>query len=121
MFSITSRSLGGVTVLDLSGRLSSGESIASFLDEARRAGGEGKGCLLINLEEVPYIDSLGLESLIEVYNRVRSRHGEVGFLNPSRKVAELLSLTKLTSVFEIFVDEATAIASLEDSAGSSTD
>jgi anti-anti-sigma factor len=108
-------------VLDLSGRLSSGESISSFRDEARRSGGEGKGCLLINLEAVPYIDSLGLESLIEIYNSVRSRHGEVRFLNPARKVAELLGLTKLTAVFEIYVDEATAIASLKDSAGSSTD
>ena len=109
MLAIRSRNVGRVTVLELSGRLSSGEPTESFLEEVRKAAGDGKGFLLINLEGVAYMDSLGLESLIEVYNSVKASEGEVKLLNPSAKVGELMRLTKLTSVFDIHTDEATAV------------
>ncbi len=108
-------------MLDVSGRLSSGAPAESFLAEAREAVGDGKARLLINLEEVPYMDSMGLESLIEVYNAVRATHGDVRLLNPSAKVAELMRLTKLSSVFDVYTDEATAIEALKGPAAAATD
>ena len=108
-------------MLDVSGRLSSGAPAESFLTEAREAIGDGKARLLINLEEVPYIDSMGLESLIEVYNAVRATHGDVRLLSPSAKVAELMRLTKLSSVFGVYTDEATAIEALTGPAAAATD
>jgi anti-sigma B factor antagonist len=110
---IASREVDGVVVLDLSGRITLGEGSVQLRDEIRALIGKGKKNVLLNMGEVNYIDSSGLGELVSAYTTAKNQQAEVKLLNLTRKVHDLLQLTKLYTVFDIKDDEASAIASFK--------
>ena len=110
---IASREVDGVTVLDLSGRITLGEGSVQLRDAIRGLIGKGKKSVLLNMGEVSYIDSSGLGELVSAYTTAKNQQADVKLLNLTRKVHDLLQLTKLYTVFDIKDDEASAIASFK--------
>ena len=108
---IASREVDGVTVLDLSGRITLGEGSVQVRDTIRDQIGKGSKSILLNLGDVNYIDSSGIGELVSAYTTVRNQGGELKLLNLTRKVHDLLQITKLYTVFDVKDDEASAIAS----------
>jgi anti-sigma B factor antagonist len=102
-----------VIVMDIAGRLSAGETGALFRTVFQRCLSEGNNRYLINLEKVSYIDSSGLGELITSHTSLRNGGGAVKLLNPTRRIKDLLQMTKLLNIFEIFDDEATAVQSFQ--------
>ena len=100
-----------VVVLDVAGRLAAGETGMLFRGIFQRCLGEGTQRFLVNLEKVSYIDSSGLGELITSHTSLRNRGGAVKLLKPSKRIQDLLRMTKLLHVFEIFDDEAAAVES----------
>lgn len=110
---IASREVDGVVVLDLSGRITLGEGSVQLRDAIRGLIGQGKKNVLLNMGEVSYIDSSGLGELVSAYTTAKNQQAEVKLLKLTRKVHDLLQLTKLYTVFDIKDDEASAIASFK--------
>ena len=110
---IASREVDGVAVLDLSGRITLGEGSVQLRDAVRGLIGKGKKHILLNLGEVNYIDSSGLGELVSAFTSAKNQQAEVKLLNLTKKVHDLLQLTKLVTVFDIKNDEASAIASFK--------
>jgi anti-sigma B factor antagonist len=109
--SIASREVDGVTVLDLNGRITLGEGSVQLRDAIRDLIGKGQKSILLNLSEVNYIDSSGLGELVSAYTTARNQGAALKLLGLSKKVNDLLQLTKLYTVFDIYDDEASGIAS----------
>lgn len=109
--SITAREKEGILILDLKGRLTVGEEVAGFREKLQELLGEGHKKIILNLADVDYIDSTGLGSLVICFTRVQKAGGELKLLNLNRRNIELLVLTKLTTVFELFNDEQDAVNS----------
>ena len=107
----SSRQIDGVTVLDLSGRITLGEGSVILRDTIRDLIGRGQKKILLNLGDVSYIDSSGIGELVSAFTTVRNQGGELKLLNLTKKVHDLLQITKLYTVFDIKDDEATAIKS----------
>lgn len=106
------RRLGSVIVLDLSGKVTLGEGEETLLSRVTELlQTEGAAQLLINLENVPYMDSSGLGALVLCYRRAKERSAVVKLLNTKKRVYDLLQVVKLDSVFECFADEQQAVAS----------
>ena len=110
---IASREVDGVTVLDLSGRITLGEGSVQVRDAIRNLIGKGQKHILLNLEDVNYIDSSGLGELVSAFTTAKNQGAEVKLLNLTKKVHDLLQLTKLYTVFDVKDDEASAIASFK--------
>jgi len=108
---ISTRQVDGITILDLSGRITLGEGSVQLRDSVRDLLGKGQKKILLNLGDVNYIDSSGIGELVSAYTTVRNQGGELKLLNLTRKVHDLLQITKLYTVFDIKDDEASAIAS----------
>ena len=108
---IASREVDGVTVVELSGRITLGEGSVQLRDSIRDLLAKGQKKILLNLGEVNYIDSSGIGELVSAYTTVRNQGGELKLLNLTKKVHDLLQITKLYTVFDIKDDEASAIAS----------
>jgi anti-sigma B factor antagonist len=109
--SIASREVDGVTVLDLNGRITLGEGSVQLRDAIRDLIGKGQKSILLNLSEVNYIDSSGLGELVSAYTTARNQSAALKLLGLTKKVNDLLQLTKLYTVFDIYDDEASGIAS----------
>lgn len=110
---IASREVDGVTVLDLGGRITLGEGSVQLRDAVRGLIGKGSKNILLNLGKVDYIDSSGLGELVSAFTTAKNQHAEVKLLNLTKRVHDLLQLTKLCTVFDIKDDEASAIASFK--------
>ena len=110
-FSIQSREREGVVILDLAGRLITGDPATLLRDRITQLLGEGKQQIILNLAEVDFIDSTGLGALVICYTTTKRAGHALKLLNLQDKGIELLVLTKLTSVFEIFTDEQHAVNS----------
>ena len=108
---IASREIDGVTVLDLSGRITLGEGSVQLRDAIRDLIGKGQKHLLLDMGDVNYIDSSGLGELVSAYTTARNQGAALKLLKLTKKVHDLLQLTKLYTVFDIYDDEASAIAS----------
>ncbi len=108
---IQEREREGIVILDLNGRLIVGEPVSSLREKVRELTDDGKINIILNLAEVDYIDSTGLGGLVIGYTSVKKAGGALKILNLSKRNVELLVLTKLTTVFEIFMDEQDAINS----------
>jgi anti-sigma B factor antagonist len=104
------RQVDGVTVLDLSGRITLGEGSVTIRDAVRDVLAKGSKNILLNLGDVDYIDSSGIGELVSAYTSVKNNGGELKLLNLTKKVHDLLQITKLYTVFDIKDDEASAIA-----------
>jgi len=108
---IASRQVDGVTVLDFEGRIVLGEPTEAIRDTLQDLVSKGQKKILLNLGEVSYIDSSGLGALVRGYSTLASQQGTLKLLNLTKKVQDLLQVTKLYTVFEIFNDENAAIRS----------
>ena len=110
------RQAGGVTIVDISGRIVLGEESAALRELVRDLLSKGHKKILFNLGDVNYIDSSGLGSLVSAFTSVRKQEGELKLLNLTSKVHDLMQITKLYTVFDILDDEAVAVKSFEQSA-----
>jgi anti-sigma B factor antagonist len=107
----SNRQVDGVTVVDMSGRITLGEGSVVLRDSIRDLVGKGQKKILLNLGDVTYIDSSGIGELVSAFTAVRREGGELKLLNLTKKVHDLLQITKLYTVFDIKDDEAAAIQS----------
>jgi anti-sigma B factor antagonist len=108
---VSNRQVDGVTVVDMSGRITLGEGSVVLRDTIRDLIGKGQKKILLNLGDVTYIDSSGIGELVSAFTAVRREGGELKLLNLTKKVHDLLQITKLYTVFDIKDDEAAAIQS----------
>jgi len=108
---ITNREVGGITVVNLSGRLTLGDASANLRQSLKDLLDGGKKKIVLNLGEVGYIDSSGLGELVSSFTTVRNSGGELKLANLTQKVNDLLTVTKLYTVFEVHNDEQAAISS----------
>ena len=106
-----SREFGGVTVIDLDGRITLGEGSALLRDLIRKNLDAGNKKIVMNLAGVSYIDSTGLGELVSAYRLVKSQGGDLKLLNLNKKVSDLLQITRLYAVFDIHNNEAQAVSS----------
>ena len=113
----TTRDVGGVTIVDIKGRIVLGEESATLRELVADLVGKGQRKILLNFVDVNYIDSSGLGSLVSSLARVRMYDGELKLLNLTKRVRETMQVTKLNTVFEIMDDEAVAVNSFRQSAG----
>ena len=105
------RQVDGVTILDLTGRITLGEGSVTLRDAVKDVLSKGSKSILLNLAGVDYIDSSGLGELVSAYTTVKNQGGELKLLHLTTKVHDLLQITKLYTVFDVKDDEAAAIAS----------
>ena len=108
-----SRQVNGVTVIDLSGRIILGEPTSALQEMFRDMVGRGQKKILLNMADVHSIDSSGLSALASGYSSVTSQQGQLKLVNLTKRVHDLLQLTKLLTVFEVFDDEAAAVKSFQ--------
>jgi anti-sigma B factor antagonist len=108
---IEQREVEGIVILDLEGRLIVGEPVAGLRERIRELSESGSNNVILNLEDVDYIDSTGLGGLVISYTSLKKAGGALKLVNLTRRNIELLVLTKLTTVFEIFDDEQEAVNS----------
>jgi len=109
----STRQVDGITVVDLSGRITLGEGSVVLRDTVRDLLAKGDKKMLLNLGEVTYIDSSGIGELVSAFTTVRNQGGELKLLNLTKKVHDLLQITKLYTVFDVKDDEAAAISSFK--------
>ncbi len=107
----STRQVDGITIVDLSGRITLGEGSVVLRDTIRDVVAAGHKKILLNLGDVTYIDSSGIGELVSSFTSVRNQGGELKLLNLTKKVHDLLQITKLYTVFDIKDDEAQAVAS----------
>ena len=110
---ISSRQVDGVSILDCSGRITLGEGSITLRDSVRELLGKGQKNILLNLADVNYIDSSGIGELVSAFTTVRNQGGELKLLSLTKKVHDLLQITKLYTVFDVKDDEASAIKSFQ--------
>ncbi len=108
---ITERRIDAITILDLSGKLTIDEGAQLLKDKTASLVFQGRNNVIVNLAAVPYIDSGGLGQLVACYTTVTKGGGRLKLLNVGTKNHDLLSITKLLSVFDTFDTEKEAIAS----------
>ncbi|MEW6361028.1 MAG: STAS domain-containing protein [Pyrinomonadaceae bacterium] len=108
---ISERQAGDVTILDLEGKVTIGEGSVALRNAIRRLLGEGKNKILLNLAGVGYIDSSGIGELVSSFTAVNKEGGTLKLLNLTQKIQDLLAITKLLTVFDVYNDEAEALAS----------
>jgi anti-sigma B factor antagonist len=108
---IKERVVGGVSILDLSGKIVLGEGDVQVKERIKDLLSDGQRRILLNLAEVNYIDSAGLGTLIGSYTTVRRDGGSLKLVNLTKRIQDLLAITKLITVFETFDNEAEALAS----------
>lgn len=113
----TVRRVDPVTVVDVSGRITLGEGCAQLRELIRGEVGKGNKKVLLNLGDVTYIDSSGIGELVSAYTAVSNQGGQLKLLNLTKKVHDLLQITKLYTVFDVHDDETKAISSFEKAAG----
>ena len=105
------RQIGKVMVVDLHGKITIGSGDVVLRDTVQKLFDEGRKAILLNLVGVTYMDSAGIGELVACHKRALEKNGVLKLLNPSGKVADLLQLTKLIEVFEVFDTEPEALAS----------
>jgi anti-sigma B factor antagonist len=113
---IEERVVGDVTILDLKGKMTLGEGDELLKDKINSLIHQGQKKLLLNLESVPYIDSAGLGEIVRTYTTVSRQGGNLKLVNLTKRITDLLSITKLLTVFETFDSEADALKSFQASA-----
>ena len=110
---ISERQAGDVTILDLDGKVTIGEGSVALRTAIRRLLGEGKNKILLNLAGVGYIDSSGIGELVSSYTAINKEGGQLKLLNLTQKLQDLLTITKLLTVFDVYESEAEALNSFK--------
>lgn len=108
---MTDREVGGVSVLDIEGRIVLGEESNSFREKVKSLLAAGKKKIILNLAQVGYIDSAGLGTLVATFHSARSQGAMLKLTNLGSKFKEVLQVTKLMTVFDTYDNEAAAIQS----------
>ena len=108
---IQERMSGDVVVLDLKGKITLGEGDELLKDKVNSLVNQGQKKIVLNLAGVPYIDSAGLGEVVRTYTTVSRQGGSLKLLNLTKRITDLLSITKLLTVFECHDNEADAIKS----------
>ena len=108
---IKERVVNGVSVLDLSGKIVLGEGDGQVRDRIKDLLADGQKKILLNLGEVNYIDSAGLGAMISSYTTVKRQGGQLKLVSLTKRIQDLLAITKLITVFETYDNEAEALAS----------
>ncbi len=106
------RQVGDVVVVDISGRITLGEGNVILREVVRELADKGNRKIVLNLSEVNYVDSSGVGELVKTHTTMRNQGGKLRLVNLNKRVNDLLQMTRLASVFEIELDEASAIRSL---------
>ena len=106
---IEERTVGEVTVLDLKGKMTLGEGDELLKDKINSLMNQGRGKILLNLEGVPYIDSAGLGEVVRTYTTVSRQGGTMKLVNLTKRITDLLAITKLLTVFDTYDSEAEAL------------
>jgi anti-sigma B factor antagonist len=109
----TFRDVGAVTIVDLSGMLMLGESSAVLREAILDLIGKRQGKIILNFRDVTSIDSAGVGELVAAYAAIKRIEGHVRLLNPPKKVCDMLELTQLSKVFQVYADEPSALRSLD--------
>lgn len=110
---ITTREVSHVTIVDINGRITLGDEIGQLRDTVHQLIADGKKKVILNLAKVDYIDSSGVGELVGCFTTVRNAGGELKLMNLSKKVHDVLNVTKLYTVFDIKDDEFTAVKSFD--------
>jgi anti-sigma B factor antagonist len=108
---ITERQAGDITILDMDGKVTIGEGSVALRTTIRRLLGEGKKKILLNLGSVSYVDSSGIGELVSSFTAVNKEGGSLRLLNLTQKIQDLLAITKLLTVFDVYESEAEALSS----------
>ena len=107
----STRQVDGVTILDLSGRITLGEGSVQLRDTVRDLLSKGSKHILLNLGDVNYIDSSGIGELVSGFTTVTNQQGSLKLLGLNKRVKDLLQITKLYTVFDVHEEETHAIRS----------
>jgi anti-sigma B factor antagonist len=110
---IEERVVDNVTILDLKGKMTLGEGDELLKEKINGLLGQNKKHLLLNLEGVPYIDSAGLGEIVRTYTTVSRQGGKLKLVNLTKRITDLLSITKLLTVFETFDSVPEAVKSFK--------
>ena len=108
---LSTRQVGDVSVIDVTGRITLGEGSSALRDSLRELVGHDQKKILLNLGDVSYIDSSGIGELVSGFTTVTNAGGQLKLLNLSKRVKDLLQITKLYTVFDVHDDEAAAVRS----------
>jgi anti-sigma B factor antagonist len=108
---IDERTVDGITILDLKGKMTLGEGDELLKERVNALVSKGSKKLVLNLEGVPYIDSAGLGEIVRTYTTVSRQGGKLKLLNLTKRIQDLLSITKLLTVFETYDSEQEAVRS----------
>lgn len=109
--SIDERTAGSVTILELDGKITIGDGSVQLREAVRKLLEQGHKNLLIDLGKVDYVDSSGIGELVSCYTTTKNQGGQLKLLNLTKKIQDLLSITKLLTVFETFESESDALGS----------
>jgi anti-sigma B factor antagonist len=110
---LTTREVSHVTIVDIGGRITLGDETGQLRDTIRQLIAQGKKKIVLNLAHVDYIDSSGVGELVSSFTAVRNAGGDLKLLSLTKKVHDILNVTKLYTVFDIKNDEFTAVKSFD--------
>jgi anti-sigma B factor antagonist len=113
---IEERTTGDVVVLDIKGRVQLGEGDEMLKDKVNSLLNQGRKKIVLNLAEVPYIDSAGLGEVVRTFTTVSRQGGQLKLLNLTKRITDLLAITKLLTVFDTYDSEQDAVQSFSASA-----
>ena len=113
---IEERKIGDVVMLDLQGKITLGQGDELLKDKVNSLVNQGHRKIVLNLADVPYIDSAGLGEIVRTFTTVSRQGGSLKLLNLTKRIADLLAITKLLTVFETFETESDAVRSFSASA-----
>ncbi|MBV8070348.1 MAG: STAS domain-containing protein [Acidobacteriaceae bacterium] len=105
------RQVGNVSIVDLNGKVTLGESTGVLRDELRGLLAQGRKNIILNMAQVSYVDSAGLGELVGAYTTATNQGGAVKLLHLQSKMKDLMQITKLHTIFPSYEDENTAVAS----------
>ncbi len=111
LMTVSERAVGTVTILDVSGQVTLNDGADQIRDKVKAVLAAGKRQVLMNLGHVSYMDSAGLGELVQAYSTVSKSGGALKLVSPTKRLKDLLVITKLSTVFDSFDDEAEAVAS----------
>lgn len=106
---ISERQAGDITILDMDGKVTIGEGSVALRSAIRRLLGEDKKKILLNLGSVGYVDSSGIGELVSSFTAVNKEGGQLKLLNLTQKIQDLLAITKLLTVFDVYENEGEAL------------
>ncbi|MCY7347795.1 MAG: STAS domain-containing protein [Pyrinomonadaceae bacterium] len=110
---ISERQAGDITILDMDGKVTIGEGSVALRTTIRRLLGEGKKKIILNLSGVGYVDSSGIGEFVSSFTAVNKESGSLKLLNLTQKIQDLLAITKLLTVFDVYENEGEALSSFK--------